>query len=75
MTEKPRAPLDRSALVDARDIQIDSSLSQEERIRSFVGQVKDPYCFRVGDVVVHVSYMDCDSTLNDRFSEMLSILQ
>ena len=75
MTEKPCAQFDRNALVDARDIRIDSSLSQEERIRSFVRQVKDPYCFRVGDVIVQVSYMECDRTLNDRFSEMLSILQ
>ena len=75
MTEQPSVQFDRNALVDARDIRIDSSLSQEERIRSFVRQVKDPYCFRVGDVIVQVSYMECDRTLNDRFSEMLSILQ
>ena len=75
MAENNCIPFDRNALVDVSDIQIDRSLPQEERIRSFVRQVKNPYCFRVGDVVVNISYMECGSTLNDRFSELLSILQ
>ena len=61
-------------LVDIRDIYIDPTLSQEERIRSFVLQVKDPYNFRVGDVIVHVSYTENGRTLNDCFADMLSLL-
>lgn len=61
------------SLVDIRDVQIDMSLTQEEKIRSFIKQVKDPYHFRVGDVVVNVSYSG-KATLNDRFTEMMSLL-
>lgn len=43
-------------LVDIQDVQIDTSLSENERIRSFVEQVGDPYRFKVGDVVVNVLY-------------------
>ena len=44
-----------SELVDIRDVVIDKSLPLEERVRSYVEQIKDPYCFKVGDVVVRVS--------------------
>ena len=62
-------------LVDVRQVQIDSSLPKEERIRSFVRQIKNPYRFKVGGVIVNVSYADCGSTLNDRFTEMLSLME
>ena len=63
-----------SALVDLRDVKINRELSQEERVRSFVEQIKNPYCFKVGPVVVNVSYSDSGATLNDRFLELLSIM-
>ena len=63
-----------SALVDLRDVKINRELSQEERVRSFVEQIKNPYCFKVGPVVVNVSYSDSGATLNDRFVELLSIM-
>lgn len=66
--------VDVSSLVDIRDVQLQKDLPQEERIRSFVEQIKNPYCFKVGPVVVNVSYSNSGATLNDRFAEMLSIL-
>ena len=54
-----------SELVDIRDVVIDKSLPLEERVRSYVEQIKDPYCFKVGDVVVRVSYADKDKSLTD----------
>lgn len=63
------------ALVDIRDITIDSSLPQDERIKAFISQVKNPYRFRVGDVVVNVSYAGDGASLNDRFAEMLSMME
>ena len=62
------------ALIDIRDVRIDAALPQEEKIRSFIEQVKDPYRFKVGDVVVNVSYSGGDTTLNDRFAAMMSLL-
>lgn len=62
-------------LVDIREVQIDRKLPQKERIRSFIQQVKDPYHFRVGDVTVSVSYAGADVSLDDRFVEMLSLLE
>ena len=55
-----------------RDVVIDKSLPLEERVRSYVEQIKDPYCFKVGDVVVRVSYADKDKSLTDSFTSMIA---
>ena len=69
-----QGPLSRPP-VDIRDVRIDGTLSREERVRSFVEQAGDPYRFRVGDVTVRVSYSGENATLNDRFTQMLSLLE
>ena len=61
-----------SELVDIRDVVIDKSLPLEERVRSYVEQIKDPYCFKVGDVVVRESYADKDRSLTDCFTYMIA---
>lgn len=61
-------------LVDIREVQIDATLSPEEKICSFIEQIKNPYRFKVGDVVVNISYSGSEETLNDRFTEMMSLL-
>ena len=61
-----------SELVDIRDVVIDKSLPLEERVRSYVEQIKDPYCFKVGDVVVRVSYADKGKSLTDSFTSMIA---
>ena len=63
-----------SELVDIRDVVIDKSLPLEERVMSYVEQIKDPYCFKVGDVVVRVSYADKDKSLTDSFTSMIDSL-
>lgn len=63
---------DLSNLVDIRDVKIDRTLPTEERVKSYVEQVKNPYCFRVGDVKVHISYSDEARTMDDSFSAMIA---
>ncbi len=69
-----RSPIEKdiSELVDIRDVTIDTSLPVEERVKSYIQQIKDPYCFRVGDVKVRVSYSDTERTLTDNFCDMLA---
>ena len=43
-----------ASLVDIRDVRIDRSLPMEERVKSYVEQVKNPYMFKVGNTVVRV---------------------
>ena len=61
-----------SELVDNRDVVIDKRLTPEERVRSYIEQIKDPYCFKVGDVVVRVSYAGKDKSLTDSFTSMIA---
>lgn len=61
-----------SELVDIRDVVIDKRLTPEERVRSYIEQIKDPYCFKVGDVVVRVSYTGKDKSLTDSFTSMIA---
>lgn len=74
MAESMKVTKDLDELVDIRNVHVDRSLPLEERVRSFVEQVKDPYHFRVGNVKVRVSYAGKDKTLNDSFSTMLRSL-
>lgn len=74
MAEKHQVDKSIDELVDIRDVKLDSSLGQAERIQSFLQQIKNPYCFRVRDVVVNVAYTEGGPTLNDCFADMLSLL-
>lgn len=61
----------RDDLVDIRDVHIDRSLPKEERVRSFVQQIRNPYCFKCGNVVVKTSFADTDVTLEERMEHYL----
>lgn len=37
------------SLVDIRDVKIDRSMSVEDRMKSYVEQIKNPYMFKVGN--------------------------
>lgn len=63
-----------ASLVDIRDVRIDRSLPMEERVKSYVEQVKNPYMFKVGNTVVRVSYADNGRTINDNFVNMISAM-
>ena len=66
--------VDRSALVDINSVKIDQSLPRAERIKSFVDQIGDPYCYLDGDVVVGISYADTDVSLEDRIRSYINRL-
>lgn len=61
-------PIDRGKLKDIRNVVIDPSKPCEERIRSFVEQIGNPYCYLDDGVVVEVGYADTDISLQDRLS-------
>lgn len=61
----------RDELVDIRDVEIDPEQSKEERIKSYIRQIKNPYCFKVGNVVVKTAFADTDVTLDDRLEHYL----
>ena len=62
------------SLVDIRDVKIDRTLTVEERMKSYVEQIKNPYLFKVGNTVVRVSYANTQATINDNFVNLLASL-
>ena len=61
-----------TSLVDIRDVKIDKDLPSEERIRSYVKQIKNPYQFKVGDVIVKFSFSGKENTISDNFINMIA---
>ena len=60
------------SLVDIRDVKIDQSLPVEERMKSYVEQIKNPYMFKVGKTVVRVSYANTQATITDNFVNLIA---
>lgn len=63
--------VDPAGLVDILKIKTDPNQSREERVREFVQQVKNPYCFRVGKVAVKLTFPECGTTLEDRLQNLM----
>lgn len=70
-TEQSRKEL-LDSLVDIRDVKIDRTQPVEERMKSYVEQIKNPYLFKVGNTVVRVSYANTQATINDNFVNLLA---
>ena len=66
--------VDPATLVDIRDVVIDDDLPKEERMASFIRQIKNPYCYRVGDVVVKNVYSNDGVSLRERFEQFARTL-
>ena len=62
------------SLVDIRDVKIDRTQPVEDRMKSYVEQIKNPYLFKVGNTVVRVSYANTQATINDNFVNLLASL-
>ena len=63
--------VDPASLVDIRDVTVNTSLPREARLLDYIGQIKNPYCFRHGKTVVKVSFADTEATLEDRLERYL----
>lgn len=61
--------VNREDLTDIRDVLIDPELGKEERIIDFIIQIKNPYLFRCGNLVVQSVFADTDVTLTDRLKQ------
>lgn len=65
---------DRTELKDIRDVVIDTSLPCGERIKSYIEQIGNPYCYMDDGVVVALGYADTQVSLQDRLKSYVSSL-
>ena len=66
--------VDPDTLVDIKELDIDKTLPREQRMEEVVGQVKNPYCFKVGKVAVSVGYSGDGVTFEQRMEHYLQTL-
>ena len=53
-------------LADRRGIVIDQKLPRKERLRQYIQQVRNPYCYVDDGVIVKVSFSNTKETIEDR---------
>lgn len=58
--------VDRDQLQDIRAVSIDTSLPCAERIKSYIRQIGNPYCYLDNGIVVEIGYADTQISLQDR---------
>lgn len=57
--------VDRSTLVQRSSIRLDPAALQEVRLREFIKQIRNPYCYLDGKTVVKISFAETDMTMED----------
>lgn len=65
------AAVDKNELADVSTMQLDPGLSREERAARILRHIKNPYCFRCGDVGVKVEFADGGPNLQDVMTSYL----
>lgn len=58
-------------LVDIRDVHVDPNLPKEGRIREYVRQIKNPYCFKCGPFTIHARFAKDGPTLEECLKQIL----
>jgi hypothetical protein len=66
--------VDPKELVERQSVKVDMSLPREERIKEYIKQIKNPYCYLDGDVVVKVSFQEEGVTLEQRLEAYIRSL-
>lgn len=57
--------VDRSTLVQRDSIRFEPTDPQNDRLRDFIRQIKNPYCYLDGKTVVKITFAKTDITLED----------
>lgn len=58
--------VDPAALVDIRNVKVNTALPKRERILDFIRQIGNPYCYRHGKLCGQGQLADTDCSLEDR---------
>lgn len=64
--------VERSALRQRSSVRISRKKEKDERIRDYIKQIGNPYCYLDGKFVVKVSFQETDRTIEDCIRGYLS---
>ena len=65
MNEFADSNAERSSLREIKNVVIDTSIPRKERIRDYVAQIGNPYCYLDDGIVVEIGYTDTEISLQD----------
>ena len=65
--------VDPAALVDIREVAIDTKLPKQARLASFLQQIKNPYCYKCGRMIVKVGFGE-GTTLEEQLKTIFSTM-
>lgn len=71
MSEQSIETLDEKELIDISAINIKKDLPHEDKILNFLDQIKNPYCFRCGNVSVRVCFSKTGKNLETVLRDFL----
>lgn len=57
-------------LGDLDKIEVDKSLTKEERLLDFIAKIKNPFCFICNGMVVKTSYSNTKDSLEDKLVQL-----
>jgi len=57
-------------LADLSDVKINLRIPRDERLKDFIRQIKNPYCYKVGNIVIKVKFSDDGTTLENIFKQI-----
>ena len=66
--------VDPAALVDIRNVTVNTALPRDERLLDYLAQIQNPYCFKCGKTVVKVGFANTEATMEDRLEKYLLAL-
>jgi hypothetical protein len=67
--------VDKTLLIDIKDIDINEELQPSERIQNFIESVKNPYLFICEGMIVESVFSTCNHTLTDRLKQYFRIVE
>lgn len=71
MSQMDIRTIDRTTLVDIRNVEVNPDEPIAERMKKYLRDIKNPYCFRVGDTPVQVVFNENGKTLSETFRNHL----
>ena len=63
-----------SSLVDRSSVRVDRALPRRDRLTQYIRQIRNPYCYKDGDVIVKVSFAKTEETIEDRLEAYIRSL-
>ena len=67
--------IDKSQLVDLKKVEIDRTLPVPERIEKFVRQIRNPYLFKVDNVVVKLKFTEGEPSCQEALYGMIDVIR